>query len=174
MDNEDLKSQEYHEELQEYYKNRAILYDTLCKGLFQSRIEMSKQLLGLSVLAIGLLVGILGDPASLIKSWIWLGACFSFLACIMTVLIVFYINGQYIEGKIGKHHEEKEGLVNKINKNEKFLDFLKPISPFTFALGAVLTTILAGMKILDFPVNASVIAFVVLFVIIVCVKYYKC
>ena len=176
MDKKALKQQEKHD-------TRVAYYNTLCTALLQSRIEMNKQLLTLSALAIGLLVTVLDDPPLRIEALIWSGACLSFLTCIIIILGVFYINGQYIEDKIDKRHEENESdtplknedLDNQINKSEKSLDFLTPISSIAFGLGVILTTIFACMKFLDFFVGSLVIAFAfgILLPIVACAKYYK-
>ena len=99
MNRENFKWQEHHD-------SRVAYYDTFIKAWVQSRLETDKQLITLSVLAIGLLVGVFDKPDSPLEFFIWISACSSFLLCIITKLRVFHINQEYVLLKIQKHDTE--------------------------------------------------------------------
>ena len=141
MDRENLKWQEHHD-------NRVAYYDTFMKAWVQSRLETDKQLITLSVLAIGLLVGVFGNPDSPFEFLIWLAACFSFLLCIITKLRVFHINPEYVLLEIQKHDTEgnkaaslgeKEKLNNEIALIGIRLGRLDACSSIAFIAGIGLT-----------------------------------
>ena len=104
--------------LQEYHNNRVAFFDSWVKAWIQNRMELDKQLLSLSALAIGLLVGVLGNPDNVLQLVIWLAAGFSFLFCGGLILIIFHRNTKYIETLL-KDHQTEEKAEEKVVLSER-------------------------------------------------------
>ena len=100
LDEDDLR-------LQEYHNKRVAFFDSWVKAWIQNRMELDRQLLSLSALAIGLLVGVLGNPNNVLQFVIWFIAGFSFLFCGGIILIIFRQNTKYIETLLDGHQTKK-------------------------------------------------------------------
>ena len=134
--------------LQEYHNNRVAFFDSWVKAWIQNRMELDKQLLSLSALAIGLLVGVLGNPDNVLQLVIWLAAGFSFLFCGGFILIIFHQNTNYIETLLKDHQteekaEEKVILSEREKQKTQQLGLLTKSAFFLFLFGATLTLGLA-------------------------------
>ena len=148
MNKKDLKDKEHRD-------SRVAYYDTFIKAWVQNRLETDKQLITLSTLAIGLLVGIFGSPDLLIGLWFWLAACFSFLLCIIMKLCVLHRNTKYIEVELQRYSEENkknpsqeilDDLKNEIDKKSEMLGYLSIVSSIAFLIGIAST---AAVVLLD-------------------------
>ena len=141
LDEDDLR-------LQEYHNKRVAFFDSWVKAWIQNRMELDKQLLSLSALAIGLLVGVLGNPDNVLQFVIWFIAGFSFLFCGGLILIIFCQNTKYIETLLDDHQTEekaKEKVVLSEREKQKTrqLGLLTKSAFLLFLFGATLTLVLA-------------------------------
>ena len=141
LDEEDLKQQEYH-------SNRVAYFDSWVKAWIQNRMELDKQLLSLSALAIGLLIGVLSQPDTVLQFCIWLAAGFSFLTCGGLILIIFHQNTKYIEILLDDYQTEKEAkekvvLGEREKQKTQQLELMTKIAFSLFLIGATLTLLLA-------------------------------
>lgn len=149
LSEEDKKSQ-YELRLKEYHDNRVAYYDSWTKAWIENRMEKDKQLLTLSALAIGLLVGVFDQPDCPFEIGLWLLAGLSFLACVFTILFIFKRNSDYIETLTAKHLAEKEeeevALAKKERKEALKLGNLTFIASVSFLCGVTSTIFLAILK----------------------------
>ena len=141
-------------ERKENHERELVYYDTFIKAWVQNRLETNKQLITLSVLAIGLLVSVFGKPDSPLESLIWIFACSSFILCIITELGVFHRNTKYIEVELQRYSEENKKnpsqeildyLENEIDKKLKTLRCFYCISSNAFATGIACTVVGASL-----------------------------
>ena len=134
--------------LREYYDNRVSYYDSWVKAWIENRMELDKQLLTLSTLAIGLLISVFGEPKTVTQFWLWLFAELFFLACAFVILIIFGKNTEYIETLLEDHQtaddsEEKVILGQKEKEKTRLLNRLTMLAFLLFLFGSLLTGILA-------------------------------
>lgn len=141
LDEDDLK-------LQEYHNRRVAFFDSWVRSWIQNRMELDKQLLSLSALAIGLLVGVLGNPDNVFQFVIWFIAGFSFLFCGGFIFIIFHQNTKYIGILLDDHQteekaEEKVVLSEREKQKTQQLVLMTKRAFFLFLFGATLTLGLA-------------------------------
>ena len=143
--------EEKEEELkfQEYHNKRVAYFDSWVKSWIQNRTEIDRQLLTLSALAIGLLVGAFGEPANKCQFWIWVGAGFSFILCICLLIWTFHQNSIYIEIVL-KEFEAKGEAKTILNEQEqektRQLNKYTKIAFILFLVGVALTFILVVIR----------------------------
>ena len=148
MNKKELKRKENHEQ-------ELVYYDSLYKALIQNQFEIGRQLVTLSALAIGLLVGVVGKPYSLYSCefWIWILACSSFLFCIVSILFALRTDAIRVNAIIDKYtakntdNPSKKELKNKINKKEKQVDIYECVAKLFFILGIISTIIVVLLDI---------------------------
>ena len=147
---------EYEHKLREYHDNRIVFFDSWVKAWIENRMELDKQLLTLSALAIGLLIGVLDQPETVIQFCLWLLAGVAFLSCGALILILFNMNTTYIEILLADHQapedaDEKIILGQKEEQKTKQLNRLTRIAFLLFLSGTTLTLFLtisqSGIKI---------------------------
>ncbi len=135
---------------QEYYDNRVAFYSNWVGAWIENRMEVDKQLLTLSALAIGLLVGVFGKPSNIYESIIWLISGLSFFICIALILIIFIKNTNYIDILLKVHHAGDNGddIIHQKEENKKSQSLKKItiIMFLFFGVGALFTIILAIMR----------------------------
>ena len=132
---EDLK-------LQEYHNSRVVYFDSWVKAWINNRMEFDKQLLTLSALAIGLLVGVLNEPDTAIEFLIWLFTGISFALCALSILFIYQHNCKYIEILIQEHQAEnvdKAPFLEKEQDKTRFLNRCTTIAFVLFLTGVALT-----------------------------------
>ena len=143
MANENLKQKEYHD-------NRVAYFDSWVKAWIENRMEMDKQLLALSALAIGLLVSVSDKLSNTFQFFIWITAGLAFVLCAFFILIIFHKNAEYIGILLEEHQadgDNKESLGKKEQEKTQFLNKLTKIAFFLFLIGATLTIILAVIQL---------------------------
>ena len=124
---------------QEYYDNRVAFFDSWVKAWIENRMELDKQLLTLSALAIGLLIGVFGHPETVTQFYLWLSAGMAFLGCGALILILFHMNTTYIEVLLAEHQtpedaDEKVILGQKEEQKTTQLNRMTKIAFFCFYL----------------------------------------
>ena len=136
-------------EIEEYHNRRVAYFGAWVNAWINNRMEKDKQLLTLSALAIGLLVGVLRDLETVGELFLWLGATISFIATLFFILHIFGKNTKYIEILLDMHQaDETEGVV--LGKKEQ--EMTKSLNKKTvyafrfFILGAILTAVLVVVK----------------------------
>ena len=142
MANENLKEKEYHD-------NRVAYFDSWVKAWIENRMEMDKQLLTLSALAIGLLFSVSDKLSDTFQFSIWITASLAFVLCAIFILIIFHKNTEYIEILLEEHQAEgdnKDSLGKKEQEKTQSLNGLTKTAFFLFLIGATLTIILAVVK----------------------------
>ncbi|ROV61700.1 hypothetical protein EGH82_03815 [Vibrio ponticus] len=100
-----------------------------------TKFELDKSLLTLSTGAIGLLVTLLTTiGASSIEGLVlYFAALLSFLACVVSILLVFKRNAKHLES-----------IVQGSEANDSWLQFLDLSAAISFVLGVFLTLIIGG------------------------------
>ena len=132
----------------EYHDNRVAYFDSWVKAWIENRMELDRQLLTLSALAIGLLISVYGHPATVTQFCIWILAGMTFLGCGALILILFHMNTTYIEILLAEHQtpddaEEKFILGKKEEQKTKLLNQLTKTASILFLFGVILTLLLA-------------------------------
>jgi hypothetical protein len=119
---------------EEYKARDRIFYTAMVNAWLNTKLELDKQLLGLSVTAIGLLVTLLRTmgTSSSQQLYLFAGTLFSFLVTVISVFLILGINAQHIEKTVSN---------NKLQDN-KYLEFLDIIAPISFCAGMVLVVII--------------------------------
>ena len=135
-------------EQQEYHDKRVAYFESFVKAWIENRMELDKQLLTLSALAIGLLIGVFDQPETITQFVLWLSAGLVFLGCGALILILFQMNSSYIEILLEDHQTpddsaEKIILSKKEEQNTKQLNRLTKIAFLLFLSGTTLTLFLA-------------------------------
>ena len=135
-------------EQQEYHNNRVAYFDSWVKAWIENRMELDKQLLTLSALAIGLLIGVFGQPETVTQFYLWLSAGIAFLGCGALILVLFHMNTTYIEILLADHQtpedaDEKTILGQKEEQKTKQLNQLTKTAFLLFLFGTTLTLFLA-------------------------------
>ncbi len=130
---------------EEYMQKRVARYQVLWTAWAENSIEVDKQFLTLSTAAIGLLVFIHNKLNNDIEKILWLFAGGFFIATIIIILRIFYLNKKYIGHVLNESDEhdaekEEEKLNNKLKK-------LGIASLFTFGLGVFLTFLMMFFKL---------------------------
>lgn len=139
-------SDEYERKIKEYHDNRVAFYDSWTKAWISNRVEMDKQLLTLSALAVGFLITFFKDIDELIPSIIWLIATISFVISGIISYKIFRKNASYIETLLNLHQDEgidKTKLETEEKKKTGQLTSMSNWATHIFLLGAALTIILA-------------------------------
>ena len=147
-DKQNAEDKENELKQKEYYDNRVAFFASWVNAWIQNRMELDKQLLTLSALAIGLLVGIFGQPETVTQLFLWLLAGLSFLICGGLVLVIFQLNTSYIEILLEDHHtpdEAKQKIIISQKEKEKTrqLSKLTKWSFILFLIGIFLTLVLS-------------------------------
>ena len=141
MNKKDLERKERHERW-------LVYYDSLYKALVQNQFEIGRQLVTLSTLAIGLLVGVFNAPESLYKVAALFVACSLFFTCIVCIMRAFYIDDKRVNAAIHKYYEESStapsrkkinNLENTIFKETKRVRRCTRISWVAFIAGIMST-----------------------------------
>lgn len=121
-------------------------YETFLNSWIQNRMEVDKSILTLSSLAIGLLVTFLSNSNNemgfnIIEFILWIFSIISFVMAIITILVIFYQNSDYIGGLISPSIDKKKltSIEGKLRRNT-LLSFI------FFIVGVVLTFALAIMQ----------------------------
>lgn len=146
-DKQNVGGDKHQLEQQEYHDNRVAFFDSWVKAWIENRMELDKQLLTLSALAIGLLIGVFGQPETVTQFYLWLSAGIAFLGCGALILILFHINTTYIEILLADHQtpddaDEKIILGRKEEQKTKQLSRLTKIAFLLFLSGTTLTLFL--------------------------------
>ena len=146
--NDEQREKEHQLEQQEYHDMRVVYFDSWVKAWIENRMELGKQLLALSALAIGLLIGIFGQPETVTQFWLWLFAGMAYLACGALILIIFHMNTVYIGILLENHQtadddEEKVILGQKEALITKQLNWWTKMAFLLFLAGTTLTLFLA-------------------------------
>jgi ABC-type multidrug transport system permease subunit len=138
-------------EQQEYMQKDVAFYQTFLTAWVENRMEVDKQLLTLSSLAVGLLMMFYDKLKDTTELTLWLIAGALFIATIILVLFVFRNNTKYIECLISNEDEEKKKAVEKKLQAQTVCAFwmfiLAVISTFALAIiksGFVITKIHGG------------------------------
>ena len=134
---------------EESYNNRLVFCDNWVRAWIENRMEFDRQILFLSTFAIGLLVGVMNESKTVTEFSMWFGAGFSFLICIVFVLITFNQNADYLKILLAEHQaedEEKDSISKEEHRKTQLLGTLNKVLIFTFAVGIVLTISLAMLK----------------------------
>ena len=90
-DKQNAEDKENELKQKEYYDNRVAFFASWVNAWIQNRMELDKQLLTLSALAIGLLVGIFGQPETVTQLFLWLLAGLSFLITATSFLFYYTV-----------------------------------------------------------------------------------
>lgn len=116
---------EFERQIKEYDNNRVAYYDTLLKAWISNRVELYKQLLTLSVIAVGFLVTFSDKiQGSITIIIIWVLATSSFIISSIYIYTILGKNADYINVLLQKHQVEgsKEKKLSK--KEKKYLEYL--------------------------------------------------
>ena len=115
-------------------------YASTVNAWFNTKLEHDKSLLTLSVGAIGFLVTILTSVGSSIELLtLYLSAIFSFIICLIAVLVIFKLNSTYLT----------ELLNRTTSKSGQLLQNLDSIALITFGVGVLLTAIIGGVTAIN-------------------------
>ena len=108
-------------------------YSSLVNAWIQNRMELDRNIIGLSSLAIGLLMTFFDKIISLWMYCLWLICSILFLGCIVTMLIIFWQNSCLIKEVLqdSKQQYDSEGLLGRLEK----------ISSAAFVSGIALTIV---------------------------------
>lgn len=126
----------------EHADKNVAFYQTFLAAWVENRMEVDKQLLLLSSLAIGLLMIFYDRLETVVEFWLWVVAGIVFVSTIITTLLIFRNNSTYIE-QIIKEHDDN--LAEK-QRLEKSLSFKTTCAFILFIAGVVLTLVLAILK----------------------------
>ncbi len=122
-------------------QRRAAYYQALWTAWFEHRIELDKQLLTLSALAIGLLMFFHSELDSSLEKKLWLVAGGLFITTIILILVTFYISSNHIKCMLDEKDEIKERELESTLKKLMFW------SSFLFILAVLTTFILAILSV---------------------------
>jgi hypothetical protein len=105
------------EEDKEYQAKKLSLYSASVSAWFTTRFERDKQLLGLSVTCIGLLVTLLRivGASSYLQLWLFIGSLFFFLITVISIICIFDQNAVHIE-EVLKGDEQENKVLKKLDK----------------------------------------------------------
>lgn len=119
--------------LEEESAKRVAFYEALLNSWINTRMELDKSLLTLSVAGLGFLIGILGQyTGGGIEAFIlYLLALLSFLICVISILLVLRQNSTHIED-----------VVSNGADSSKLLAVLDGVGLFAFIFGLVFSSIL--------------------------------
>lgn len=119
---------------EEYNARDRIFYTAMVNAWLNTKLELDKQLLGLSVTAIGLLVTLLRTLgiSSYQQLYLFSGTLFFFLVTVISVFLILGINARHIE----------KTLNDKKLQDDKYLAFLDRVAPISFCSGMVLVVII--------------------------------
>ena len=128
----------------------VVFFDNVFKSWIENRKETDKQLLTLSALAIGLLIGAFGRPEPTFDFWIWSLSGFAYFACIVTIFRVFQQNNNYMRigmdsvmAIINGNENDQKKLQEQEKEKYTTLVMLSTRAFVFFMLGAALTIWLA-------------------------------
>lgn len=101
-------------EVEEYEQKEVIFYSAMLNAWLNTRLERDKQLLGLSVTAIGLLVTLLRivGVSSLLQFTFFSLALVAFLITVATIINILDKNSTHIENILNGSEDERETLKN--------------------------------------------------------------
>ena len=124
---------------QEFMQKEVAFYTTFLGAWVENRMEMDKQLLTLSSLAIGLLMIFYDKLENVAQFVLWLAAGGLFIATIIMILCVFRNNSKYIECLVSESDEREKKAVEKKLQNQTACAFGMFIVAIvtTFALAIV-------------------------------------
>jgi hypothetical protein len=119
--------------LEEESAKRVAFYEALINSWINTRMELDKSLLTLSVAGIGFLIGILGQyTGGGVETFIlYLLALLSFLICVVSILLVLRQNSTHIED-----------VVANVSDSSKLLAVLDRVGLFAFILGLTFSSVL--------------------------------
>ena len=143
---------------QDNRQKRAAYYQALWTAWFEHRIELDKQLLTLSALAISLLMFFYKGLNESLERNLWLFAGVLFIFTIFLILITFYISSKHIEYMLNDKDKTKEKKLNSRLKKLMFAYF------GTFILAVSTTFMLAVLSVFmitDYEPMAKVYEFIV-------------
>jgi len=127
---------------EDYEANKKAFYSAMIGAWLNTRLERDKQLLGLSVTAIGLLVTLLRTVgASNLLQIIFFGlALFAFLITVVSVIYILGENSKHIEEIIESSEAESktEEILEGSKAESKTLMFLDKAAGISFVVGMVL------------------------------------
>lgn len=121
-------------------------YGNAIGALYQTRLEVNKQLLTLSTLAIGLLVGILGKPSSNLEFFLWCFASAMFVGCMILnlwkILLAVETYKDTIKIANSKGKDQTEHILRMMDADDlkRIIDRIVFVS---FSVGSTSTVILA-------------------------------
>lgn len=133
----------------EQSNKRVVYIDNLYRAMLSNQLELDKQLLTLSTLAIGLLVGVFGTPQSTLEFVLWIVASALFIFCIVLLLLIFERNSTYVQLLQEEHDsagDRKAALANQITNTENITRRIMTLVYFSFGSGATLTVVLAVIE----------------------------
>ena len=122
----------------ELTQKRVAFYQEMVSGWFSTQVEADKQAMGLSGLAIGLLMTFTHSVSTRGEFVLWSLAGISFLTAILFGMRVLHLNARYLEEVVGGENELVEAQV--VNQLSKMTNLIYTF----FIIGAVLTAVLAA------------------------------
>ncbi len=136
-------------EKQDYEAKNKVYYAAMLSAWLNTKLEYDKQMLGVSVTAVGLLVTLIRTTgaSSILQKSLFGGALLSFLVTIIVVFRILAVNAKYIE-KIKKIKEEEEKEEEKKEEEEKpetlelILSNLDRFAKLSFVFGIVLVAVI--------------------------------
>ncbi len=122
-------------------QRRAAYYQALWTAWFEHRMELDKQLLTLSALAIGLLMFFHDELDGSLEKKLWLVAGGSFITTIILILVTFYISSKHIACMLDEKDKIEEDKLESTLKKLMFWSY------FAFILAVLATFILAILSV---------------------------
>ena len=121
----------------EFKLKKVAFYQEMVSAWITTTIEADKQAMGLSGLAIGLLMTFRGAIATSGDFVLWSLSGLSFFTAILVGMRVLYLNAKYVEEVVGGENELVEAQV--VNQLSKMTNLIYTF----FIVGAALTAVLA-------------------------------
>lgn len=125
---------------QEEQDKRVAFYQTFLTAWVENRMEMDKQILTLSSLAIGFLMFFHDKLGTVAEFVLWLGAGSMFIISIILILCIFRNNSSFIEFLIREDNQSSQNAL------EKKLQYMTSFSFGAFCGGVIFSFILAVSK----------------------------
>jgi len=105
---------------EELIGKEVAFYETFLSAWVENRMEIDKQVLNLSALAIGLLFFFYDKLCNSLHLFLWCLANISFISSIILILRIFHLNSGYIEKILKDKEEEVMNLEKRLNKNTQW------------------------------------------------------
>jgi hypothetical protein len=105
---------------EELIGKEVAFYETFLSAWVENRMEIDKQVLNLSALAIGLLFFFHNKLDNLLHLFLWCLANISFISSIILILHIFHLNSDYIEKILKDDEKERIDLEKNLNKKTQW------------------------------------------------------